>query len=129
MEEYYLKDLTYEDNTKLRDSEYIDIVDSQIRLFYKTRESKNGFDFYVVLFMGLVCNDKNTAENDFDSPDVCVECVYNGIAYYDGLRHFYMGHKDTGNENYLYYPDPEHHILIFKALEDLIKKHCNELAL
>lgn len=123
MDEFFLKDLTYCD-VKVRSMDFIDISEDRIRLYYKTLKGEKGFDFYVVEFSSVICNAENRQEMDFDKPDVCVECLYHGIAYYDGIRHLYMGHKDTNNEGYLYYSDPESNIAIFEGLKTLCEKYC-----
>ncbi len=130
MTDYYLKDLKYDNsNTKLIDTEYIDILDNQVRLYYNPheiyehREKPSGFNFYAVEFVG--CDGLSDYKNDFDNPTVTVECLYHGIVYFDGLRHLYMGHEDTDNEGYLYYQNLENHILIFNAIEKLIGVYCD----
>lgn len=51
--------------------------------------------------------------------EVQIECVFHGIAYYDGLRHLWMGDKRSSNEGYLYYADVRDLIEVLKAIDAL----------
>jgi len=120
----YLKEISYCD-VLLTDMKQSEIIEDQIKIFYNVRPNNTGFVFYIVKFVSVICDDKNTSTNVFYNPDVVVECLYYGIVYYDGLRHLYMGHEETNNEGYLYYSEPKENILCFKKLDELIQKHCD----
>lgn len=124
MEGIYLRDIKYS-GTILSETKYFELVKDQIRFYYNLRTDTPGFDFYVVEFVAVLCDNKNNSPDIFDNPDVEVECVYHGNVSFDGLRHLYMGHKETSNEGYLYYANQEYHILIFQKLDELISKYCS----
>jgi len=87
------------------------------RLYYKPSEiEKNGFRFYCV---ECVVWDSN------ENPDGWV-CIFNGIARFDGIRHFYLGDAQTFNDGYLYYPNFEVMEFFLKELKKLEKKYCQE---
>ena len=92
-------------------------INKDVILYYKKIEPLNdklGFDFY--------CIEYNAWDMD-GTPDSC-ECLLNGTAYYDGIRHFYLGDKQTENEGYLYYPNLKSIIKCLEEIRKLGKKFC-----
>ena len=54
------------------------------------------------------------------------EILFSMVAYYDGLRHLYMGNELSANEGYLYYLSAQEFVEIATILKDLEKKYCLE---
>lgn len=60
---------------------------------------QNGFYFYAVKQYG----NYSTKKSDEWNPKLTfVECLFQGVAYYDGVRHLYMGDDQTDNYGYHY---------------------------
>lgn len=93
-----------------------------VRLFYKENDTEgNGFYFFAAEITS------GRSHEDWWNPETsCAECVYHGIAYFDGIRHLYMGSEHTDNFGYIYYPDLEDQIKILTELGNLVKKYCSQ---
>ena len=104
MENVYLKDIRHEchKNEEVCKWEFLKVKDCEVRIYYKHSEEKGmGFNFYAVEKTGHVCNAET--EKDEWHKDYCdVECVFQGIAYFDGIRHLYYGDEKTENFGYHY---------------------------
>ena len=115
-----------------RDSKVIDWnqikINDDVRIFYlpANENGKLGFDFYVTEFHSVPYRpfDKKY-EDDYDDPSLCVECLFWGTAYSDGLRHLSMGDEQTENEGYLYYVGPWLIAKIFQEIHELELKYCD----
>jgi hypothetical protein len=94
-----------------------------VRLYYRPNEDGNGFDFDI-LEETSVGGDKNFG--DWDPEHSEVDVLFWGIAYWDGVRHLYMGNQATDNYGYLYYPDISDYVTYFKAISDLENEYCSE---
>lgn len=102
--------------------DYIEI-DSMCRLYYKPGGEYEGFDFYSAEFHSSEnCDDDNWWVHD----SLRCNCLFEGVAYWDGLRHFYAGDERTDNYGYLYYISIRRMRDILEALEGLMKKYCRE---
>jgi len=92
-------------------------VDDDLYLYYDTFEKtekkakkvRNGFNFYCI----------NANMWDSKGKIIGCECLFNGTAYFDGIRHLYFGDKQTDNYGYLYYADLDYLIKALKKLEEL----------
>lgn len=95
-------------------------VDSNTRIYLKLidKDKQGGFFFYVVSIISSIYN------KEWDINETEVECLYRGIAYFDGIRHLYMGSEQTDNEGYTYYPHLDTHIKTLLILKDLQSKYC-----
>lgn len=106
----------------------------EIRLYYKPLESDEdriGFEFSVVEWTSgqglrnfdgdLLADPEAEAEAEAEA-----QVLFCGIAYFDGVRHLYMGDEQSDNYGYLYYPDLKKIVLIMEALERLVTEHCME---
>lgn len=107
-EEESLNEIYFTPEVKLIDREMIQLTDN-LRLYFDSRE-KNGFDFCVVQFVSA------TTEDVWSDPEVRVERVCHGTAYFDGIRHFYVP--------YWYYVDIEELTKLTEALTKLVKQFC-----
>ena len=92
-------------------------INEVIRLFYKAELGH--FDFFAFKHVGGIFDNFN--------PDITyIECLFHGTAYFDGMRHLYMGHQSTDNEGYLFYPQINELILCLIELKKLELKYCSE---
>lgn len=102
----------------LKDLKMEEITDSS-RIYYSIRDNEigYGFEFIIVRWVG------QDGEKDlWDDPDIEVD--FHGIAYYDGVRHLYMGKQETDTKGYLYYPCIKDCIKYFEVLLKLTRKYC-----
>jgi len=85
---------------------------------------KSGFHFCVYHFSsGSVIN----CDSIYD-PELHVDVLFEGTAYFDGVRHMYCNTRDEDPyfRGYLYYYQPWEMVLIFKKLDELVKRHCSD---
>lgn len=128
MEKIYLKDLKHEyhKDERVCDWNFIEVQNHNVRVYYKPNEEIGlGFNFYAVENIGGVC----TPEYDKDNwnVDSCfASCLFQGIAYFDGIRHLYMGDEATDNFGYHYYASLETNIETLKVIRELEKKYCRD---
>lgn len=99
-----LKQLNIEDWAKKEISKDCLLLHKDI---YPPEQDCDGFDFCCVNFVSQECKT--------DAP-VEYEILFEGTAYFDGVRHLYFGSEKTENYGYLYYSDVP---LLFKALQAL----------
>lgn len=127
MTEFYLKDIKheYQLGERVCDWDYIEPKGRKkyLRLYYAVDGNKNGFMFYALQWVGNVASDDYTP---WKPEETMVDCLYNGIAFFDGIRHLYMGDKQTGNYGYDYYATLEDHVLILAELRKLELKYCRD---
>lgn len=132
MKEHYFKDIKHErfPNERVCDWEYA-TVDENIRVYYKTSEPNSsgengmGFYFYAFKITSFVCVPE-TENNHFHPEYSSGECIFNGVAYYDGIRHLYYGDELTDNYGYHYYANIESIIRTLKVIRELEKKYCRD---
>jgi hypothetical protein len=98
-------------------------LDCNARLYYLPRKENNGFDFYVANFVSACGGGESNRFEDYK--ELSVECLFEGVAYFDGVRHIYMGSEKTDNYGYIYYPCMKHFIKIMEILSILEHKYCN----
>ncbi len=83
--------------------------------------SQAGFDFYCVEFVssGLV-------EDHWECPELQVERIVEGVAYFDGIRHMNWGTTEAEykSDGYLYYPEIGELTDLVGKLAALEKKWC-----
>ena len=107
---------------------FIEIDPDSIRIYYNPYSDKEpqGFDFYVVEFVSVnVGGDYTKFDTHYGNPSLIVQCMFQGIVYWDGLRHLNMGDEQTDNDNYLYYANTMTISKIFKELRNLELKYCD----
>lgn len=115
-----LIDLTY-NGEFIKELKFVEPVKDWIRVYYKESESVgNGFDFYVVQW----CS--NTSGDESFGLSCNVQCMYNGRAYFDGIRHLYMGDDKTDNYGYDYCARLDNHIIVLRELLVLEHKYCRD---
>lgn len=121
MNEHLLKELP------INDWLFISIGDNY-RLYYQPHgtDQQNGFEFYCVEQNGMYCNELTEKENWLPEYTI-VECFFKGTAYFDGIRHLYMGGNETENYGYHYYPNIQNYIDFFPILQQLVDKYCREV--
>lgn len=108
-------------------------ITPDIRLYYKTRDENAdagpgkvyGFDFYVAAFaQGSPHTPGEPVPDDiWHGDEVEIECVFHGIAHYDGIRHLWMGDVRSSNEGYSQYRDVRDLIKILEALDRMEAKY------
>lgn len=128
MEDIYLKDIRHEyhKDEEVCKWEYLQIKYFDVRIYYKANEEKGlGFNFYAIEKTGHVCNEQ-TKKDEWHKDYCMVDCVFQGIAYFDGIRHLYYGDEKTENFGYHYYPDLEMITDSLKGLRELEKKYCRD---
>ena len=128
MEDFLLKDIRHEyhKDERICDWEYLEFEDD-CRVFFKPSDEKGmGFNFYAVEKIGHHCNE-HTEKNKWDENYCMVECLFNGIAYFDGIRHLYYGDKQTDNYGYHYYAGLERMIGALKILRQLEARYCRDI--
>lgn len=99
--------------------EFMQIADLN-RVYFKPRDKeKSGFVFSVVSWAG------QSADTEMWHPiDTSVEILFEGMAFFDGIRHTYSGHELTNNKGYLFGLNPWVGARIFEALGQLEKRFC-----
>jgi hypothetical protein len=125
MSELLLKD--FEDQGCVHEWAYVPLESPMdwCRLYYKPNEGEfNGFKFYAIEIVSIDCT--NDGDHAWKPELTAIEILFSGIAYWDGVRHLYMGSEATDNYGYLYYPDIDVSIEIMKALRELSNKYCRE---
>lgn len=105
------------------DCEYFEVPGDQ-RLYYVPRGDGNGFDFMVLRYVSSA-DSSEFWEEAWESEWLLVEPTFHGIAYYDGVRHLYMGHKDAGNLGCLYCLRTREATAIFQHLRSLEERYCS----
>ena len=102
---------------KITEWKTIIIKKTDMILYYKplSEEEKQGFNFY--------CIEACAWDTETEKILKCY-CIYHGIAYWDGIRHFYVGDHQTDNYGYLYYLLINAFLFALKELKKLEKKYC-----
>lgn len=103
---------------KLRTWSIIDLSETA-RLYYSPNENNNGFQFASIVKQ---LHHENEEWND----ETEVEVLIQGVAYFDGVRHLWLGSEQTDNVGYFYYPNLEDCAKVFQALSELETKHCSD---
>jgi len=127
-EEIYLKDITYGQDKKQRvcDWPYIELPKHNVRVYYKPDEQIGfGFKFYAIENIGGVLTPENEKDS-WDTDSCFASCLFQGIAYFDGIRHLYMGDELTNNFGYHYYANLEANIETLKVIRELEVKYCSD---
>ena len=128
MEEIYLKDIKHEyhKDERVCDWDFIEVQNHNVRVYYKPNKKIGlGFDFYAVKNDGGVCTSENE-KDDWNADSCFAICLFQGIAYFDGIRHLYMGDEATDNFGYHYYAGLETNIETLKVIRELEKKYCRD---
>lgn len=126
MSETLLRDIKHPSHRQDRvcDWKYVEIIPERVRLYYKPNDNGEGygFDFYAVEWTSGSGETTVILNPDYTT----VDCLYHGTAYFDGIRHMYLGDDDTDNYGYHYYPDLDVHIALLKELKNLEIKYCRK---
>lgn len=83
---------------------------------YKPEDKIDGFNFACLEFYSQVRGSPIS--------DIKYSLLFEGVAYFDGVRHFYVGSEKTDNYGYLYYVDLPDLIIALKALDELQVSKC-----
>lgn len=99
-------------------------VEGDTRIYYELvkKGEKYGFNFYATVFHSSYADD---GEDEYLSDGFKAECLFWGRVTWDGLRHLYMGDKQTDTENYLYYASTVLLSKVFLKLRELEEKYCD----
>jgi hypothetical protein len=86
----------------------------------------SGFDFFVGnMVCGPAMQIEEQAPSDLMShPETVVECVFHGVAFFDGVRHLCMGDEDADESGYVNYPDIEGMMLALAGVLALQQALC-----
>ena len=128
MKTIYLKDIRPElhNGEEVCSWDFLQVKDYDVRIYYKPSEEGGlGFDFYAIEKTGHECNTE-TQKDEWNKEYCNVECVFQGIAYFDGIRHLYYGDKKTENYGYHYYANLEMIAGALLELRELEKKYCRD---
>jgi hypothetical protein len=131
MEECYLKDIKFEGGDFVLEWPYIELGDFFI--FYKpigldkndpfcTGEPEQlGFVFMSIEIVGQQVGEPILYPQNY------VEILYWGYAYFDGMRHMYLGDNQTDNYGYINYPHIKNHIKLLATIRELEEKYCRDI--
>ena len=96
-------------------------IDYHTKLFHKPMEDGgSGFYFYCI-------NRTSSINDEWDGSTDSGECMFQGIAYFDGIRHMYYGAAQTDNFGYHFYPTLNTIIKALQTLRVLEEKYCDYL--
>lgn len=125
MNEIKLIDITHNGGDLIHRWEYRE-VDDLCRIYYKPIDYDDVFDGgYGFYFYAVEVTSHNAGEKAFDK-STCVECIVQGSALFDGIRHLYYGDEVTDNYGYHYYPNIKKIRKVLKELILLEKEYCSE---
>lgn len=120
--EHYFPEGEKSEETKIQNWDFIHLENSEIRIYYRLNEGElNGFNFYVLLWTSNDASQEDLWQG-FDA-----ECLFYGTAYYDGIRHLYMGLPNTEYQGYIHYPYTQNMIELFTALNKLELEYCHDV--
>ena len=95
----------------------IKIKETEMILYYKplSEKEKQGFYFYCI----------EAYKWDAETNEILgCKCMFHGIAYWDRIRHFYVGDHQTDNYGYMYYFLVNDFMFALKELGKIEKKYC-----
>jgi hypothetical protein len=121
-----LVDLTLESGTsspRLVDCEFIAIDPDSTRLYYRPFERVNDGEYPAGFAFCSVEWASGPAADDLWGASCTVTVVYSGRAYFDGVRHLYLGRDD--DLGYSYYPNLGAMMATLAALRELQMRHCD----
>lgn len=119
MLEFELKDTKFENGEDILKWDHIQYNDFFI--FYNPDDGEGtGFNFMSLQITGI------HPDKPLLHPENNVEILYWGIAYFDGIRHLYLGHEKTENFGYINYPFIKNHIKLLEIIRGLEIKYCRD---
>jgi hypothetical protein len=124
----YLKDIIHESHTneKVCDWDYMKVDGFDVRIYYKQQDIiGTGFDFYAVKYIGCISNEA-TKLDEWNENYCYVDCMFRGIACFNGIRHLYYGDEKTDNYGYHYYANLTMISYSLIYLKDLERRYCRE---
>src|SRR5699024_9691778 len=81
-----LNSITYWGNENICEWDFVEPVKGLFRVYFKPDEEiGSGFKYYVVEWTSNTYGDENWGDS------CCAECLFKGVARFDGMRHHYMG--------------------------------------
>ncbi|MDH3324019.1 MAG: hypothetical protein OEL89_00110 [Candidatus Peregrinibacteria bacterium] len=103
---------------KIEKWKYLEVENTFFWIWYDPIDlnEKQGFYFYVT---EIITWDINNKPSTFS-------CLFYGVAYWDGIRHLYMGDDQMNNYGYLYYPHLKDINDVLKELIKIKKIYCRE---
>lgn len=110
----------------VNDGLYYINLSNDVRMYYSPNTDFNGFDFWVLSGTSEAVGDDHVPGKWSWNPDkIQVEMIFHGVAYFDGIRHLYMGDPSNEDEGYIYYPDMKELSQLMIVLNDLQYIYCN----
>ena len=97
------------------------IENGNVRLYHEPNST--GFNFYAALYeeQELVPGE----EENWHPKYTTIDCMFEGTALFDGVRHIYFGAEQTNNgEGYFNYPRLDEFIWALRQLDFLVKLYC-----
>lgn len=83
---------------------------------YRPQTDCDGFDFSALSYYSRPIT--------YPPSPIEYTVLFEGVAYFDGVRHLYFGKEETNNYGYLYYQDLPDLIMALQALDKLQVKKC-----
>jgi len=114
------------ENEELTTWEFLQLPNTEVRIYYSPDEEKGlGFKFYAASKVSYTVNE-HTQQDEWHKEYCTVECLFCGMALFDGVRHLYYGAEQTENYGYHYYPNLNVIAKALLALRELEKEFCND---
>lgn len=118
------------ENEQITNWRSIKIKETEMILYYNFHDKKEkyhdgGFEFYCI--KAITWKTKHLRKKPSFKRTLNCECVFRGMAFFDGIRHLYYGDKQTDNYGYFFYLVIENLILALKELRKLELKYCRDV--
>ena len=129
MNQPYLKEIRHECflGEEVCEWDYVPVGGRNVRIYYKLKVTgeKQGFYFYAIYNVGRIVNEEST-KDEWHKEYCHAECVINGIAYFDGIRHLHYGDEKTDNFGYHFCPNLKMISETLLTLRGLEEKYCSD---
>jgi len=87
-----LKEIVWDDDTPIINHSFVNISPN-LCLYHTGNPTERRFSFCAAVF----CSGSAVFDNVWDDPDVEVEILCSGVAYFDGIRHLWMPYWNYAN--------------------------------
>ena len=117
MDEFWLDELIHTNGEIVNNWEKI--INDDLIVFFKpySLEERKGFLFHSCIVIGCDGDNKNNK---------IIEPLFHGYAYFDGVRHLFLGKDEYKNLGYLNYPDISKIIKILDEIKKLEVRYCEQ---
>jgi len=126
MKTVLLKDIKHDLDGEITDWPFVENAKQEVRVYYKADDGDlpSGFCFYCVAITAEYSTEREAMADKWSPAHTAVECLFRGVAYFDSIRHLYVGDEQTDNAGYLYYPDLDKMVAALRMLRKLERKFC-----